>query len=82
MSVRLIWKPYAHDPRLPSLLASVGIPTHIVWGRQDQIIPLECGHMYQKAIPNSQLTIIDNCGHVPQIEKPDEFAKVAIDFLA
>ncbi len=82
MSVRLIWKPYAHDPRLPSLLARVGIPTQIVWGRQDQIIPLECGHMYQKAIPNSKLTVIDNCGHVPHVEKPDEFVKVAMDFLA
>ena len=82
MSVRLIWKPYAHDPRLPSLLACVGIPTQIVWGRQDQIAPLECGHMYQKAIPKSQLTVIDNCGHLPHIEKPDEFIKVAMDFLA
>ena len=82
MAVRLIWKPYAHDPRLPGLLARVNIPTRIVWGRQDQIIPLECGQMFQKAIPNSELTVIDNCGHVPQIEKPDEFVKLALDFLA
>lgn len=82
MTVRLTWKPYAHDPRLPYLLARVNIPTRIVWGRQDQLVPLECGQLYQKAIPGSELVVVDNCGHEPQIEKPDEFIKLALDFMA
>ena len=82
MSVRLQWKPYAHDPRLPGLLARVNIPTRIVWGRQDQIVPLECGELYHQAIFGSELVVIDNCGHVPEVEKPDEFVRLALDFLA
>ena len=82
MAVRLCWKPYMHDPRLTSLLARVSAPTRVVWGRQDNIVPLECGQMYQKAIPGSDLVIIDNCGHAPQVEKPQEFVKAALDFLA
>ena len=82
MTVRLTWKPYAHDPRLPHLLARVNIPTRIVWGRQDHLVPLECGQLYQKAIPGSELVVVDNCGHEPQIEKPDEFIKLALDFMA
>jgi pimeloyl-ACP methyl ester carboxylesterase len=82
MAVRLIWKPYAHDPRLPQLLARVSIPTRIVWGRQDHLVPLECGQLYQKAIPGSELVVVDDCGHQPQIEKPDEFIKLALDFMA
>jgi pimeloyl-ACP methyl ester carboxylesterase len=82
MTVRLTWKPYAHDPRLPYLLARLNIPTRIVWGRQDQLVPLECGQLYQKAIPGSELVVVDNCGHEPQIEKPDEFIKLALDFMA
>lgn len=82
MAVRLCWKPYMFDPRLTGLLARVKIPTRIVWGRQDQLVPLECGQLYEKAIPGSDLVIIDNCGHVPQVEKPDEFVKTALEFLA
>ena len=82
MAVRLCWKPYMHDPRLPDLLKRVKIPTRIVWGRQDALIPLECGQMYQKAIPGSDLVIIDNCSHAPEMEKPDEFVKTALEFMA
>jgi len=81
MSVRLCWKPYMYDPRLPGLLARVNIPTRILWGGNDRLIPLECGHMFNQAIPGSDLVIIDNCGHVPQMEKTEEFVKAAVEFL-
>ncbi len=82
MAVRLCWKPYMHDPRLTSLLKRVKIPTRMVWGRNDQVVPLECGELFKKAINGSDLVIIDNCGHSPQVEKPDEFIKTALEFLA
>lgn len=82
MSVRLLWKPYAHDPRLPQLLSRVKIPARIVWGREDRLVPLECGRLYQKAIPGSDLVIVDNCGHQPHIEQPEEFIKLTLDFMA
>lgn len=81
MAVRLTWKPYLYDPRLPALLARVTAPTRIVWGRQDQIIPAECGDLYHQAIPGSDLVVIEQCGHVPHLEKPDEFVRVALEFL-
>ena len=46
------------------------------------MVPLECGELYRQAIPDSDLVIIDNCGHSPQVEKPEEFVKAALDFLA
>ena len=82
MAVRLCWKPYMYDPRLPGLLGRVNIPSRIVWGREDRLVPLECGELYQQALPNSDLVIIDQCGHSPQVEKPDEFVRVALEFLA
>ena len=81
MAVRLCWKPYMHDPRLTSLLQRVTIPARMVWGKNDAIVPVECGEIYRKAINGSDLVVIDNCGHSPQIEKPDEFIKTALDFL-
>ena len=81
MAIRLTWKPYMHDPRLPALLARVTAPTYIVWGRQDKIIPVECGTLYHQAISGSELLVLEQCGHAPHLEKPDEFGHVAMDFL-
>lgn len=81
MSARLCWKPYMHDPRLPGLLKRVNVPSLIVWGREDRLVPLNCGQLYQQAISGSTLRVIDNCGHAPQLEKPVEFVQIAIDFL-
>ena len=82
MAVRLCWKPYMYDPRLSGLLSRVTIPTRIIWGREDRLVPLECAELYQKAIPGSDLVVIDNCGHVPQEEKPDEFVRATLEFLS
>ncbi len=82
MAVRVCWKPYMHDPRLPLLLERVTVPTRVLWGRQDKLVPLECGEQYQQAIRGADLVVIDDCGHSPQIEKPQEFVAAALEFLA
>lgn len=81
MAVRLTWKPYMHDPRLPHLLARVAAPTQIVWGREDQLMPLECGELYQQSISGSTLVVLDRCGHAPHLEQPDAFVTAAMQFL-
>ena len=82
MASRLCWRPYLHNLSLPHYLAKVSVPALIVWGRQDAIIPVECGELFEKAIANSSLKIIDNCGHSPAIEKPDEFVAAVTGFLS
>ena len=82
MSARLIWKPYAHNPRLPHFLPRVTNETLIVWGRQDRIVPLICGEQYQRHLPNATLRIIENCGHSPNIERPDEYVRILTEFLS
>lgn len=81
-SARLIWKPYAHNPRLPYFLPRVTNSTLIVWGRQDRIVPLICGEQYAEILPNATLKIVEGCGHSPNIEKPDEFVGIVREFLA
>ena len=82
MASRLCWKPYFYNPSLPHYLSTVDTPTLIVWGRQDAIIPENCGELYHDALSNSTLKVIDNCGHSPQIEKPQEFASAVTEFLS
>ena len=81
MASRLCWKPYLHNPSLPHYLAKVATPTLILWGRLDAIIPVECGELFQRALPNSTLRIIENCGHSPAVEKPEEFLNLVTEFL-
>jgi pimeloyl-ACP methyl ester carboxylesterase len=79
--VRLCWKPYMHNPRLPFLLPRLTCPTLIVWGRHDAIMPLECGEMYQHAIADARLETLDACGHCPPLEQPQAFVEVVRSFL-
>lgn len=80
--VRLCWKPYMHDRRLPYLLPRLKRPTLIVWGRDDAIVPLECGELYQQGIAGARLTVLDACGHYPPLEKPHAFAEAVRSFLS
>jgi pimeloyl-ACP methyl ester carboxylesterase len=82
-AIRYCWKPYMHDPALPHLLERLrDIPTLILWGREDRIVPLECGELYHKAIAGSHLEPIRGCGHYPQFERPDDFLRALTEFLA
>jgi pimeloyl-ACP methyl ester carboxylesterase len=63
-------------------LKSIGVPTYIIWGREDQVLPLRVGELLQETIPNSTLEVIDECGHIPQEEKPSETVRLLENFLA
>jgi pimeloyl-ACP methyl ester carboxylesterase len=60
---------------------SVHAPTLVLWGRDDALIPLATAERFQKAIPGAKLVVFDQCGHIPQIEKPQEFNKALLEFL-
>ena len=81
MTARLTWKPYMHNPRLARFLGRVANPTLVVWGREDRIVPVECGEQYRRLLPRATLTVLEACGHLPPIEHPDEFARVVLNFL-
>lgn len=72
----------ANASELIGKLATIKVPTFILWGRNDGVIPLKVGELLHQAIPNSTLEIIDQCGHVPQEEKPEETIARISRFLA
>ena len=61
---------------------TIYVPTLIVWGREDKVIPLSIGEKLDRAIPDSRLVIIEQVGHVPQEEKADETIAHITRFLA
>jgi pimeloyl-ACP methyl ester carboxylesterase len=81
MSMRMCYRPYMYDPALLPTLAKIRVPTLVVWGAQDQIIPLECGHLYQQAIPGATLRLIEQTGHWPHFEQPQALAETIREFV-
>jgi pimeloyl-ACP methyl ester carboxylesterase len=81
MTFRIAWKPYMYNPTLPHLLGGVAVPALVVWGRDDRIVPLECGERYAKALPRARLEVVDGAGHFVDMEKPDELAGLVTRFM-
>ena len=72
----------ANADELIAAVSTITVPTLILWGREDKVIPLKVGELLHKLIPNSMLDVIDQCGHIPQEEKPDETIAHITEFLA
>src|SRR5262249_40445746 len=66
--VRLCWKPYMHDLRLPFLLSRLKQPTLIVWGREDAIVPLECADLARPYFAGRRWPVFYAWGLSPIIE--------------
>jgi len=79
-TARLAWEPRLHDPFLPKWLHRIDVPTSIVWGAQDQILPVATAHELKRLIPKAELNILQNCGHLPQVEKMEEFCDLVFRF--
>jgi pimeloyl-ACP methyl ester carboxylesterase len=82
MAMRLCFRPFMYDPAFPGMLGKVRVPTLVAWGANDQIIPRECGDLYQQAIPGATLRVLEQCGHWPHFERPHELARLILDFVA
>jgi pimeloyl-ACP methyl ester carboxylesterase len=63
-------------------LGKVHVPTLIIWGRQDILIPLSYGERLARGIAGSQLVVLDGTGHIPMVGKPAEFNEAVRKFLS
>ncbi len=79
---RLSWRPYMHDRSLPHRLGRLkDLPSLIVWGRNDEIVPPSAGEVYNNSIAGSRLVTIEDCGHRPDVEKPAELTALLREFF-
>ncbi|MCB0857001.1 MAG: alpha/beta fold hydrolase [Solirubrobacterales bacterium] len=54
-------------------LSDIEIPTQIVWGQQDRLVPVGAAYSYARRIRDSELSLVDDCGHMVQMERPARF---------
>jgi pimeloyl-ACP methyl ester carboxylesterase len=82
-SARLAWVPFMHNPSLPHLLGvAQSLPTLLLWGREDKVVPTSAAAEYQRVMPSARLCVFDNCGHRPEVEKPGDFLREVESFLS
>lgn len=55
------------------LLPDIAVPTLLIWGELDVRSPLSVARQFEQAIPDTKLVVIPNCGHVSNLERPEQF---------
>jgi len=80
-AARLLWNPHFHQRKLHNRLSLIKVPTLIVWGKEDRLIPLTHGQAFAERIPGARLVGLDGCGHLPPFEQPESFVATVLPFL-
>ncbi len=80
-TARVGWNPLLCNPKLRERLYRITVPTLIIWGESDRLVPVAHGQAYHEGITGSQLVILEQCGHAPPFEKPEETAKLLCEFF-
>jgi pimeloyl-ACP methyl ester carboxylesterase len=62
-------------------LASLNLPTLIIWGEQDVLLPVELGERLSKALPHAQFMRIPDAGHRLPLSHPELFSRIVLEFL-
>ncbi len=69
------------DRGLNKRIHRLTMPTLLVWGESDSMVPPEYGRAFQRLLPDSTLKVIENCGHFPHQEQPAQFLEATLGFL-
>jgi pimeloyl-ACP methyl ester carboxylesterase len=77
----LLGNPALAAERLDNQLAHIKVPTLVLWGKQDSLLPIAAGERYAAGISGAKLVSFDKCGHVPSTEKTEEFLAAVNEFL-
>jgi pimeloyl-ACP methyl ester carboxylesterase len=80
VTAKLVWQPRGYDPNLRKWLHRIDVPTLLLWGASDRLIPKEYAEAFHKLIPESRVVLFPDCGHIPNIEKADAFVAEVVRF--
>jgi pimeloyl-ACP methyl ester carboxylesterase len=80
-AARYSWSPRLCNPKLDRWLHRVDVPTHIVWGQDDKVIPPAYADAFKAGIVGSSMATLPDCAHLPHIEQPQAFAREVSQFI-
>lgn len=76
------WKPHMFNPQLKHWLHRIRVPTLMLWGDSDGVVPPDYGRRYAGLIPGAIFEMIPQAGHYPELEQPGRFVSSVEQFLA
>ncbi len=62
-------------------LHKLTMPSLLIWGKEDKVTPAFVGEKFDQLLPNSELHLLNNCGHAPMMELPETFNRILDNFL-
>ena len=77
----ILSNPALATERLDERLGNIKVPTLVAWGKQDKLLPIGAGERYTAGIVGAKLVSFEKCGHVPAMEKTEEFLAAVTAFL-
>ncbi|MDB5698564.1 MAG: alpha/beta hydrolase fold protein [Alphaproteobacteria bacterium] len=80
-ATKLGWQPRWYDPDLERWLHRIKLPSLIVWGADDKVMPREYGALWRERLPDARLVEIEECGHLPHVEKAEAVTSKVLEFL-
>jgi len=80
-AARYSWSPRLFNPKLERWLHRVDVPTHIVWGREDRVIPQAYADALKSLIKGATAATLPGCAHLPHVEQPQAFAREVERFI-
>ena len=81
-TAKLAWEPRFYDPQLRKWMHRIDVPALVVWGGADKIFPSAYAAEYASLLPDARVEILDGCGHLPHVERPDAFLEKFNAFVA
>ena len=75
------WSPTLHSQKLADRLHRIKVPTRLIWGAEDRVVPPSYGRHWEGAIPGASMEVIDQAGHYPHIEQPEHFVASVARFV-
>jgi pimeloyl-ACP methyl ester carboxylesterase len=81
MAAKYGWEPRWFNPALERWLHRIKVPTLVIWGENDKLLPSAYAKVWGERVPNARVEIISRCGHLPQIEQADAAVKLILGFL-
>ncbi len=69
------------DRGLTKRIHRINMPTLLLWGDSDGMVPVKYGEAFRRFLPDSSLMVIEQCGHSPQDERPVDVAEAVLGFL-
>jgi pimeloyl-ACP methyl ester carboxylesterase len=77
----ILSNPAIDAERLDNKLANIKVPTLVLWGKQDSLLPVAAGERYTAGIAGARLVSFDKCGHIPAVEQSEAFVSTVTGFL-